>query len=501
MLVANHYFEGWLFSKISRTRNSRDFLIARNSTLLDHIPTELHDLSGIDAVAAADTIKQLVKLGKSSEHVSLLIHRIGDSLFMDDFNLEKLFRDTSSQTHHWFKSYLSEILAKDGNFNQLENELISALTKHLRSTSIKALESKFLYHSLMPAQDGQEARRQEPCAHEGCFLQNNVWKFHDLGFLVGSDIPIFGNKNHPAVTLRLTDSQEINVLTGIDYWLENLMFSVPEVVMCFHINGIVEKYENISTDDIPKLAGFDPEMVKTTAKSILSFLKSKCTEPGHTYWLFKEKNDDVVKLYDLSSLCDTKKDEKKKSQKPTNPYVTPVANLLLRLVTNLENETETIPVTDKKLRDENDENVTKLLHQALQISDDLPEVREKVLRKLAFRMSRKKSEPASSKKPTKTRKPSQNLEKTKGATCVMKTSEIVNQYVHNSQSFEASKGKNDMEEELKWISAACQLLGRDDDPTDVYLAFSSALATFAEREQVGTKPKDEELALILLAIR
>ena len=427
---------------------------------------------------------------------------------MDDFDLKKLFRDTSSKTHHWFKSYLSEILAKDGNFNQLENELISALTKHLRATSVKALESKFLYHSLMPGGNNQETR-QQPCSNEGCFLQNNVWKFHDLAFLVGSDIPIFGNKNHPAVTLRLTDSQEINVLTGIDHWLENLMFSVPEVVMCFHINGIVEKYENISTDDIPKLAGFDPEMVKTTAKSILSFLKSKCTEPGHTYWLFKEKNDDVVKLYDLSSLCDTKKETAKKQQtkKTTNPYVTPVANLLLKLVTNLETETETIPRSEKKLREENDENVTKLLHQALQISDDLPEVREKVLRKLAFRMSRKKYETLNTKKSsgaTRMQKSSQNIgEKTKGATCVMKTSDIVSQYVKNSHSTgtDEKRNRNDLDDDLKWICAACQLLNGSDDPSDVYLAFSSVLATFTECEHVGTKPKDEELALILLGIR
>ena len=39
-----------------------------------------------------------------------------------------------------------------------------------------------------------------------------------------------------------------------------------------------------------KVAGFDPELVKDTAQSILAFLNSNCTEPGHTYWLFKEKD-------------------------------------------------------------------------------------------------------------------------------------------------------------------------------------------------------------------
>jgi hypothetical protein len=33
----------------------------------------------------------------------------------------------------------------------------------------------------------------------------------------------------------------INVLTGIDYWLDNLMCNVPEVVMCYHLDGLVQK--------------------------------------------------------------------------------------------------------------------------------------------------------------------------------------------------------------------------------------------------------------------
>lgn len=55
------------------------------------------------------------------------------------------------------------------------------------------------------------------------------------------------------------------------------MFSVPEVIMCFHIDGIVQNYEHIKTDDIPKVAGFNPDLIKDTAKSIMSFLNSNCT--------------------------------------------------------------------------------------------------------------------------------------------------------------------------------------------------------------------------------
>ena len=32
----------------------------------------------------------------------------------------------------------------------------------------------------------------------------------------------------------------INVLTGLDYWLDNLMCNVPELAMCYHLNGLVQ---------------------------------------------------------------------------------------------------------------------------------------------------------------------------------------------------------------------------------------------------------------------
>jgi hypothetical protein len=53
--------------------------------------------------------------------------------------------------------------------------------------------------------------------------------------------------------------------------------------------GLVQKYELIKTDDLPRLPGsqFKPNIIKDVAQNILSFLKSKATKAGHTYWLFK----------------------------------------------------------------------------------------------------------------------------------------------------------------------------------------------------------------------
>ena len=69
----------------------------------------------------------------------------------------------------------------------------------------------------------------------------------------------------------------ITVLTGLDYWLDNLMCNVPELAMCFHVDGVVQvstmclkydylymdcmcshllhpqRYETVKTEDIPNL--------------------------------------------------------------------------------------------------------------------------------------------------------------------------------------------------------------------------------------------------------
>ena len=69
--------------------------------------------------------------------------------------------------------------------------------------------------------------------------------FEDIRMLLGSNLPIFGNDSHPAVSIRLCDMDKpITVLTGLDYWLDNLMCNVPQVAMCYHLNGIVQVFHN-----------------------------------------------------------------------------------------------------------------------------------------------------------------------------------------------------------------------------------------------------------------
>ena len=87
------------------------------------------------------------------------------------------------------------------------------------------------------------------------FHHETLWKFQDISMLIDSDLPIFGggNSRRPCISLRLRDSRSppINILTGLDYWLDNLMSNVPEVAMCYHINGFVQ----VKAKDCPWVKG------------------------------------------------------------------------------------------------------------------------------------------------------------------------------------------------------------------------------------------------------
>jgi len=52
------------------------------------------------------------------------------------------------------------------------------------------------------------------------------------------------------------------------------MCNVPEVV-CYHLNGIVQKYELIKTEDLPNLDNsmFSSKVIRDVAQNILSSFK------------------------------------------------------------------------------------------------------------------------------------------------------------------------------------------------------------------------------------
>ncbi|XP_040847883.1 erythroid differentiation-related factor 1 isoform X3 [Ochotona curzoniae] len=313
----------------------------------------------VDVVSDSENIKKLLKIPYSKSHVSLAVHRVGRTLLLDELDIQELFM-RSSQTGDW--TWLKEF------YQRLIDQKWQRKKKSKEHWYQKAILSKFLYYSINgdgaaqpvpPATEQQEsASADQPQDSEGAswpapfempasvsedpsassqglkndFVRNILWTFEDIHMLVGSNMPIFGGGRYPAVSLRLRDNNKpINVLTGIDYWLDNLICNVPELVMCFHVNGIVQKYEMIKTEEIPNLenSNFSTKVIKDIAQNILSFLKSNCTKEGHTYWLFKASGSDIVKLYDLTTLCEETED------KYQNPFTMPVAVLLYKVACNM----------------------------------------------------------------------------------------------------------------------------------------------------------------------
>lgn len=339
-----------------------------SSFALSHANSDV--VGKVDVVSDSRNIKKLLKMPYSSSHVSMAVHRVNHMLLIDEFS-----HSASASSNSKF-----DRLCKEGKLPNVERK-----RKNPAHVQHKALYSKLLYHSvettpvpdliplpyhstlltkdnnddsstgqLAPQSPVEEAEKDydrmavdcSPDSHTSDFVfpcqpdtpkqrftQNVTWTFEDIRMLLGSNLPIFGNDSHPAVSIRLCDmNKPITVLTGLDYWLDNLMCNVPQVAMCYHLNGIVQRYEVIDTEDIPQLENskFSPQVIYDVAQNILSFLKANCTKEGHTYWLFKGSGEDVVKLYDLTSLC-----YDKPGSHEQNPFSTPVAILLYQVAKNL----------------------------------------------------------------------------------------------------------------------------------------------------------------------
>ncbi|XP_078586909.1 erythroid differentiation-related factor 1-like isoform X1 [Branchiostoma floridae x Branchiostoma japonicum] len=359
--------------------------------------TFLETVDEVDVITDAENIKKLLKIPFSKGSVSLAVHRVGRTLLLDEFDIYSSLLRAERENWRWLRDfYLEHVLE-----NVKEKEKIFSRKKKTRDhLQNRSMFSKFLYRSIEDGKEGESPPSYsevcgEECEEEGAvgncpeetnrrlapgqslnngdllpepedpslrseFQRNVIWTFEDIRMLIGTDMPIFGGGTHPAVSLRLRDMKKpINVLTGLDYWLDNLMCNVPELVMCYHLEGVVQQYELIKTEEIPNLdaSRFSPQVIKDIAQNILSFLKSNCTKEGHTYWLLKGNGDDVVKLYDLTTLCSENMEDK-----TSNPFSVPVAMLLYRVARNM--------LMDSNCHKQDFPTVRKLLKQCIDLLDE-----------------------------------------------------------------------------------------------------------------------------------
>ena len=339
----------WLRNSSRMERNIFDFTMFTGEkkehsefSSIEMATNSLNMTGEVDVISNANNIKKLLKMPYSKGHISMMVHRIGKTLLIDEFDVHKHLIRQQQDDWKWLREFYYQCIAKE-----MQIKVVPKKNKSRDTLQNRNMLSKFLYRSIADA-DADETEEHnftetaEDVQHEHDdlvrtgqieapgFHREVLWTFDDIRMLIGTDLPIFGDKNCPCISLRLRDMQTpINVLTGLDYWLDNLMSNVPEVAMCYHLNGIVQKYELLKTEDIPNLKNseFDPSMLADVARNILAFLKSNATKEGHTYWLYKGVDDDVVKLYDLTTLCSDNVND--------SPFTVPLGMLLYRVARNM----------------------------------------------------------------------------------------------------------------------------------------------------------------------
>ena len=100
-----------------------------STSVKSHLYSSNKTLKDVNLVADADVIKNLIKLGQTSENTSMMIHKVGNTLFLDDFDIKTELLDKKSASHHWFKSILTNILCKGKNYSQVEAEFLSCISR------------------------------------------------------------------------------------------------------------------------------------------------------------------------------------------------------------------------------------------------------------------------------------------------------------------------------------------------------------------------------------
>ncbi|XP_076900260.1 uncharacterized protein LOC143554375 [Bidens hawaiensis] len=306
----------------------------------------------IDVIAPTDILKQIFKIPYSRARLSIAVHRIGQSLILntgpDVEEGEKLVRRHKQQSQCADKSLFwnfamhsvrmeacdlpsgqtskskervnTSFLTGNNEINEGErfkypqskakHDSIFLGVKNNQSNKDRDAVKKVSKVKETPRPSMQESDMYRRMNRDG-FLRVLFWKFNNLHMFLGSDLLIFSNDKHVAVSLHLWDvSRQVGPLTWLDAWLDNVMASVPELAICYHENGVVQGYELLKTDDIFVSKGvsedgtpaFHPHIVRQNGHSVLRFLQENCKQDPGAYWLYKNAGEDNIQLFDLSVI-------------------------------------------------------------------------------------------------------------------------------------------------------------------------------------------------------
>ncbi|OQR86009.1 hypothetical protein THRCLA_10590, partial [Thraustotheca clavata] len=289
----------------------------------------------------AENIKTLFKLPYSRNRVSLAIHRVGNTLVVDgdvdekdlpkgfdecnevlrighsaQFNTQPLLEQEETQPNAELYEnfiYQSTHLAISPPASTEKDKFAEAVVEQKVKAPKVKLSAK---EKKRRAKLKRQMAAKTSASYDTSSLPNVVpsfqgilkWKFQDMQMILGSDVQLFSNKEHPAVSLKLHDAdQDLSLCTVLDYYLDNVIANIPELAICMHSKGHVRGYQLVQTRDIPYLNGstkplFDIRDVNMNATMLFKFLQHNCSEPNGTYWLYRAEGDYSLRLYDVRML-------------------------------------------------------------------------------------------------------------------------------------------------------------------------------------------------------
>ena len=168
----------------------------------------MHMTGIIDVISNGENIKKLLKIPYSKANVSLMVHRIGNTLVLDNFDVHHNLLKRQADDWEWLKKFYHEVLIDQTKMP------VAEVTKERDKIFSKNMMAKYLYHSSL-----------EQTYHQPSFpstQRTHLWNFEDIRMLIGTDLPIFGGGTHPCVSLKL---QFVSQLTVFDHFHSQIAIS------------------------------------------------------------------------------------------------------------------------------------------------------------------------------------------------------------------------------------------------------------------------------------
>ncbi|CAF4611597.1 unnamed protein product [Rotaria sp. Silwood1] len=204
-------------------------------------------LGEVDVISDAEHIKKLLKVpfNKHSQ-ISMIVHRLGRTILLDEFDVHSHLLRLEKNEWTWFRDFFLDTILRNISVkhfykkNKTRDELIrkDRLVKFL----CQSVELPKLTRSTSNSDEAQSTEtttttttpNESTTTTAAALLQqikdlvnanNNLdddnddnknsnftsspfqrtvnWTFENMKMLIGSDLPIFGDEQHPAVSLRL----------------------------------------------------------------------------------------------------------------------------------------------------------------------------------------------------------------------------------------------------------------------------------------------------------